>query len=191
MARPMILNRLDALGFTVHEDGQPNVIAARGPGRIAGNFDDILHVVRKVEGEWVELMFSCTADPGRYYMINPMNQRGCAIVQQGQWKFRLGNRSARKGGYRCLVQAEPISVWRDANLDDNIDQEFIEDGWYGIQLHRASERGSTGEVGRWSAGCIVVPIAAPQFEALMTTIEGALNDPADVVLVTVLDPEEG
>lgn len=188
--RPLILNRLIDLGYVVHEDGRPNIVVQRSPNSQAGEFDDLFTLVCKVEDVWVEASWECTADPGRPWLLEPMNSKGTARIKAGQWPFKLGRRSPAKGGYKCLVQGGPITVTRDADLDDQLDGTLEDHGYFGIQVHRANRAGTSTVVGRWSAGCIVIPSSHDEFEDLMEQIEARLEDPeGDIVLVTVLEAQ--
>ena len=184
---PPILWRLKELGYVVHEDGQPNVVVCRSNNSQAGAFDDVIHVARLVEDEWLDIVWQCTADPGRPWLLAPMNSKGTARVKPGQWSFKIGRRSPSKGGYRCLVPAAPITVTRDLDLDDQLDDGAEDHGFFGIQVHRANREGTSTVVGKWSAGCIVVPISEDAFqEEFMDFIAAGLEDLEQDVLVTVL-----
>jgi hypothetical protein len=85
-----------------------------------------------------------------------MRSTGTAALAPGRYVFKPG---AHKGAYPCLVQAGPVSVYRDANRDSvlDVDPTTIATGdTWSIQVHRANERHRSSVVGRWSAGCVVV-----------------------------------
>jgi len=60
-----------------------------------------------------------------------------------------------------------MTVWRDNNRDIALDQGPEDTGLHGINLHRAGRGTEAGHhVGKWSAGCQVLP-RAEDFDLLM------------------------
>lgn len=158
---PEILRTMRGLGYAVFENPvgcDLNIVGVRSAERVPHLFDDELHVFWR-EGEgWQHLMCPCTTDPGIPYLEQPMNAAGAAIVVPGQYRglWTLGK---HRGQYPALVQRAPISVYRDADLDGELDTDGgvrIQTGLFGINLHRARLGGRSVRVDRWSAGCQVV-----------------------------------
>ena len=88
-------------------------------------------------------------------MKKPINVEGTAILPEDQyrggWKGGL-----HKGAYPALVQAIPIRVYRDNDLDSELDMDKLsEPGWFGINHHRMHEDYEVEEIGPYSAGCQV------------------------------------
>lgn len=155
---PWVLTRLVAEGHAVFEAGSYNlnIIGVRTRHNGTNKFDDELHVVYKDHrGAWVDLSFPCTTDPGLYYLQQPMNVNGTAILKPGQYRgsHKIG---LHRGRYAALVQARPVSVYRDRNRDAVLDMEAdtVRSGNYGINIHHAGADSKL--VDRWSAGCTVV-----------------------------------
>lgn len=159
MIEPAILTRVREAGFVVFDGGADydlNIIGCRKQNGVANQFDDQLHVVYQVRGRWVHHIYSCTTDPGLYWMHSG-SVRGTAILchnQQMRGAYSLG---LHKGRYEALCQRNSeVDVWRDRNHDNvhnyggNVDR-----GYFGINIHRASVRGSS-VVGQYSAGCTVL-----------------------------------
>ena len=67
-----------------------------------------------------------------------------------------------RGKYLALVQKRPVTVMRDYDRNATLDfwngKEDI--GMFGINIHRASENGTTKTVDQYSAGCQVFANAA-------------------------------
>lgn len=155
--KPVILKHLETMGFVTF-DGEYdlNIIGIRTDDNRSNAFNDLMIVVYRHNGEWVEQLFPITTDPGLYYRKNPSRIEGTAIVVHNQQYRSVWSLGKHRGKYEALVQTGPIKVWRDNNKDEILDftGEEIE-GYYGINCHRAnSERAST-VVDKWSAGCIV------------------------------------
>ena len=170
-ADPPVIKNIRALGFKVFEnrDYDMNLIAARNPNNKPNAFDDVLHVLFKVDGQWQHYQFCCTTDPGLYWLHNPMRVAGTACIRHPQ-QIRSGfTFGMHKGQYDCLVPTKPIPVWRDADRNSTHDQ----DGDYtssSIQIHRASSRHQSNLVNKWSAGCIVVANPA-SFKLFMSLLK--------------------
>jgi hypothetical protein len=61
-----------------------------------------------------------------------------------------------KGRYLALCQRlNDVKVYRDNNRNKkyDFDKSTIEEGRFGINIHRASKAGDTKYVNSWSAGC--------------------------------------
>lgn len=139
-----------------------NLFGVRSACNRAGKFDDVIACAWQERGRWNVEEWPATTDPGAYYLKNPINVEGTAILARGQHRgaWRLGR---HRGQYEALVQTgAPVKVWRDRNRDEILDWSEEGDGkagWYGINIHRAGPHGRTDDVGRWSAGCQVVQTA--------------------------------
>jgi hypothetical protein len=191
---PPVLRKLQKLGHTVFATGAYNVnlVAVRSANPVADSFDDLLLVIyREPAGNWVCYGYPCTADPGLYWLENPGKVAGTAILAEGQHRsaFKLGT---HKGQYKCLVQRKAVRVWRDANRDKVLDWPANDPGtpgWYGIQVHRASAHGPVDDVGRWSAGCVVVQ-HPDHFTELMAICHKAAAEWGDSFTLTVVREDQ-
>lgn len=134
-----------------------NLIGIRSQDADANTFNDVLVVLYQLDGKWVLHAFPITTDPGLYYRENPINVNGTAVLVPGHHSacWQLG---AHQGKYKALVQRGAMAVYRDANADKAVDTEddSIQSGLFGINLHRASANYSSLQVDRWSAGCQVM-----------------------------------
>jgi len=156
--RPAILNRVAAMGFPVFENGDYdiNIIGVRSAERHAGAFDDVIHLAFKVDGIWQHHEFAATCDPGIYWLENGRSE-GTAILVPGHYRgcWQLG---LHRGKYTALTQCRPVQVYRDNNRDEIIDmiEENIQEGIFGINIHRAHSSAEVQSVGKYSAGCQVI-----------------------------------
>jgi len=131
-----------------------NLFGVRAATVEPDNFDDLLCMAYTVDGKNTLLKSPGTTDPGTYYLENPMNPKGTAIILPGQYPgvFALG----QYRGQNAFVQRGNFTVIRDANRNNVLDSDGpCETGVFGIHMH--GKRGTvTDHVGRWSAGCQVV-----------------------------------
>lgn len=165
-----------------------NVIGIRNPNRMADSFDDTLAIayLDSLGNKRLELM-PITTDPGLNYLKKPMNGKGCAIIAPGQYlgMWRIG---MHQGKYRALVQVKPCTVYRDNNLDNQLDWDTAkaETGLFGINLHYVSSGTIARTVGNGSAGCQVLP-AKEDHDRVLSLVDLQLRYvKSDAVSYTVL-----
>ena len=134
-----------------------NIVGIRSNSTKPNSFDDTLNIYYKTsDGKWQFHQFAATTDPGTYWLMNPMNPQGTAIVKHGQYinSHRIG---MHRGKYMALVQQRPLTIIRD--YDRNATLDFMngkeETGIFGINIHHASVNGTTRTVDKYSAGCQV------------------------------------
>ena len=137
-----------------------NIIGIRNSetdGKVTNHFDDTLTLSYKdAAGEWKFHQWEATTDPGQYWIENPMNKDGCAILVPGQYR---GSHKIRlhQGKYEALGQRRPVKVYRDndRDLEYDTDEATITEGVYGINIHRSNPYTESYYVNKWSAGCQV------------------------------------
>jgi hypothetical protein len=135
-----------------------NIIGVRRDNQGTNTFDDFLLVMYREEELMVSNHYQVTTDPGKYWLQNPMNPKGTAILVPGQYRgtWQLGK---HQGKYEALVQRKPVKVYRDNNKDEIIDYNNIaltlEEGYFGINIHRSNPYDQSYVINRWSAGCQV------------------------------------
>ena len=136
---------------------QLNIIGIRSDSIVPNQFDDQIHVFFKNgSNQWVHYIFPATTDPGTYWLKNPLNPQGTAILSQGQYRdaYQIG---LHRGKYYALVQKRPVTVLRDYDRNAMLDfhNGRPETGMFGINIHHASVNGTTKTVDNYSAGCQV------------------------------------
>jgi len=132
-----------------------NIFGVRDPDRKSNFFNDFLFCIyQNTWNDWVIKQWEATTDSGSYYLLDPMNVDGTAILvpdqYAGAYKIDL-----HAGKYPALCQRlKTVRVYRDGTKDDVLDMipQTIQEGYFGINIHTAKE-GRT--IGRWSAGCQV------------------------------------
>lgn len=130
------------------------VLAIRGyanvgaPGNDFGIYDDLIVICIGDETH----PFKASTDPGIFYIKNPMNPKGCAVLTEAVHYFKPG----KHDGEPAFVQAESVLVYR---LDK--DGEIAGKSWLAssLNLHCGSGLGAGGagdDVGQLSAGCQII-----------------------------------
>ncbi len=134
-----------------------NIVGLRSKSIIPNRFDDEIHVFYKVSTlNWKYHIFKATTDPGTFWLKQPMQQQGTAILAEGQ-NLNCYELGMHQGKYLALVQRKPITIIRDYNRDAILDFNNGNKlrGMFGVNIHRASLQGSTKIVDKYSAGCQV------------------------------------
>jgi hypothetical protein len=181
------LARKDAPFFT--GDLNLNLIGVRAADRQANTFNDVLCVVYERDGQPVLDKYPITTDPGVYYRKHPINVLGTAVLVPGHYR-RCWQIGKHRGKYRALVQRGPMTVYRDDNRNGHIDVNGkTETGYFGINLHRASENNITQQVDKWSAGCQVFAESA-HFNAVMDLVQRSAMKYGNAFSYTLLNEED-
>ncbi len=133
-----------------------NVVGIRKNTAIPDAFDDTFAVAYEGAGGIKRVFLApFTADPGLYYLQNPINAKGAAIMKPGQYRGAYVPGLHR--GYSAFIQYQPVTVYRDGNRNNRLDFAGKEDtGMFGINIHRTLADGLAATVGFYSAGCQVL-----------------------------------
>lgn len=210
-----ILNYLKFKGYYFSEK-RISIVNMRSMSRNSGDFDDLQLVFWNNSGKWEFIRFVVTTDPGQYYLLNPLNTKGTAIVYPHAYNsvWRLG---LHRGSYRALIQTNDIVVIRDNNRDTFLDIDFTDDtkilingfidedtarsikvvtlknvevilekGMFGINCHRASKNTLLERIGKYSAGCCVHQ-DSEGFDALINLCETSNQKTFNGIWIEELD----
>ena len=158
---PSLIKSLEDLDYAVFKnDLKPfnlNIVGIRADNPTVNKFNDVVVVFWKYEGYWNIFQTQITTLAGSNFLINPMNDKGCAILVPDQYRgaYKL---DLHRGKYLGLCQRKDVAVYRDNNKDFIYDYESspIDTGMFGINFHRASAYEEVENVSRNSAGCQVV-----------------------------------
>ena len=183
-------------GYAYFKNGAYNLniigIRANCNNTITNIYDDILVVIYKTpNGKLNKVFYTITTEPGVYYMKkNLCNPKGAAILVPNQYRgcWQIG---LHKGKYKALCQKKNVKVYRDNNKDDKYDlnPKTIEDGIFGINIHRSNETWTRNTIDQYSAGCQV--FANPsEFQAFMRLCEEQRKLYGNSFTYTLLNEED-
>jgi peptidoglycan hydrolase-like protein with peptidoglycan-binding domain len=132
-----------------------NIVGVRNSDtgvNVTNAFDDKITVSYQVDGKWVYREWDCTVDPGTKGVKEFKNENGVARLVPGQYldSHALG---LHQGKYEALKQQKPVKVFRDKNRDMSYDEHTIQEGIFGINIHKAGKDSTFVE--NWSEGCQV------------------------------------
>ena len=143
-----------------------NIVGIRNSStgdKVTNAFDDLLTISYKENGEWKFYSWPATTDPGKKGVMEYHNKSGVARLVEGQYR---GSHTIRlhQGKYEALGQSKNVKVYRDANRDMIYNETKIDEGVYGINIHKAGADSTYVE--NWSEGCQVFKKSA-DFEEFM------------------------
>lgn len=152
-------------------DADINIFGIRDDSEMPkGIFNDYIGVA--INGD-VQL-FKGTCDPSDYWTKeNGIGDKGVAHICLGFHKnvYIVGK---HKNKYEALVQqGAKIKIWRDKNKNFQKNKlDPIESGFFGTNIHRASEYKILEKIGKYSAGCQVIQDPA-DFKRFMEMIKNS------------------
>jgi len=155
----VLLRTLKSKGYIIYDKPyQLNIIGRRTDNTRPNSFDDFIYIIYKNDdGDWEGWKAPATTDAGTYWLENPSQSKGTALLKAGQYvdTYKIDRHN---GKYFAVTQRlKPVIVIRDYNrnnvLDFNNGRE--ESGMFGINIHRADSTGTRKTVDKYSAGCQV------------------------------------
>ena len=137
------------------KDFDVNIVGVRNSStgdKVTNVFDDFLTVSYKEGGEWKFHIWPATTDPGKKGVMEYHNAAGVARLVPGQYRgsHTIG---LHQGKYEALKQQKPVKVYRDKDKDMQYDENIIQEGVFGINIHKAGA--DSAIVSNWSEGCQV------------------------------------
>jgi len=164
-SKEKIESAVKAKGYRWFED-KLNIVGVRNSlvGNVVTNaFDDHITISRLDNGVWKYYEWMATTDPGRKGVMEYHNVNGVARMVPGQYIDSHGL-GLHQGRYQALKQFKNVKVYRDANKDLVYDETKIQEGIFGINIHKAGVDSTLVE--NWSEGCQVFK-RAQEFEEFM------------------------
>lgn len=187
-----VIRAVKRKGYKYFDNDKPyflNIIGIRDPSTAIGKFDDQMCLIYRDEtGQLQHLNYAITTDPGSHYtQTQLLNKAGAAILVPGQYEdvYKVAKHRSK---YEALCQkGGKVTVWRDGNMDDKLDRNGkTYSGYYGINIHRAGSRGTTTNVGKYSAGCQVFA-NSKDFGVFMNVVRKARQHHGDKFTYTLLE----
>jgi hypothetical protein len=160
-SREKIESAVKSKGYVYFEDTSNkgydvNIIGVRNSetgNKVTNVFDDILTLSYKDDkGVWQYHEWMNTTEPGKKGVMEFHNVNGVARLVEGQYR---GSHSLglHQGKYEALKQSKPVKVFRDKNKNMVFDETKIDEGVFGINIHKAGKDSTWVE--NWSEGCQV------------------------------------
>ncbi len=183
-------------GYIIYDDPYKlNIWGVRSPSTTPNSFDDEIHVfytgIVNRKKKWEHHIFKCTTDPGTYWLENPMNPQGTALLATGQYIDTYKIAKHRNKYYALCQRLKKVTVIRDYNRNAILDfyNGKTQTGMFGINIHRARKTGDTFQVDSHSAGCQVFQNAS-DFEYFMRLCEIHKKIHGNVFTYTLIDKRQ-
>jgi hypothetical protein len=147
-----VVKAMHEKGYRIHQKPYvPNITGIRTCDPVNEFNDTLLLFWKDNKNAWKHKEYRVTTDPGKDYLVEPENEKGTAILSEGQYrdafkhgvhKKSLKNRiesrvyrvarpflpkNLRKklsylaASHNALVQSRPLTVYRDNNKDEKLD----------------------------------------------------------------------
>jgi flagellar hook-associated protein FlgK len=175
--------------FEGAKDFDLNIVGVRNSAtgnKVTNAFDDVITVSFKENGNWAYKEWANTTDPGTKGVKEFHNAAGVARLVEGQYRgsHTLG---LHQGKYEALKQQKPVKVYRDANKDMTYDESKIQEGIFGINIHKAGVDSTFVE--NWSEGCQVFKKSA-DFEEFMAICRRAKDIHGNSFTYTLIESSD-
>jgi hypothetical protein len=192
--REQVEAAVKAKGYVWFEDAankgfDVNIVGIRNSStgqKVTNAFDDYLTVSYKENGEWKFQIWPATTDPGKKGVLEFHNATGVARLVEGQYRGSHGI-GLHQGKYEALKQAKNVKVYRDADKDLEYDENKIQEGIFGINIHKAGADSTYVE--NWSEGCQVFKKSA-DFDAFMVICNKSKNIHGNSFTYTLIESSD-
>ena len=114
------------------------------------------------------------------------NANGVARLVEGQYRGSHGI-GLHQGKYEALKQAKNVKVYRDANRDMTYNEDRIQEGIFGINIHKAGADSTYVE--NWSEGCQVFKKSA-DFDAFMAIVRKSRDIHGNSFTYTLIESKD-
>ena len=193
--REQVEATLKAKGYVYFEDANAkgfdvNIIGIRNSDtgqKVTNAFDDLLTLSYKDDaGVWKYHEWPATTDPGKKGVMEYHNAKGVARLVEGQYRgsHTIG---LHQGKYEALRQQKNVKVYRDANRDLSYDENKMDEGLFGINIHKAGADSTYVE--NWSEGCQVFK-RSKDFEEFMKICRKAREKHGNSFTYTLIESND-
>ena len=184
---------IEGMGYSFFTKGNYNVniIGVRNPNPVANSFDDTMICAYKVKDQWVLKEWQITTDAGTYWLENPLNVKGCALLVPNQYRGVYKIDKHRNKYYALCQRNGEVEVYRDDTKDQilNFDDATKQWGYFGINIHRSNPYSESKNVDKWSAGCQVFK-KVDDFNEFMTICNKAREEWSNSFTYTLIKQED-
>ena len=195
MILSQIRNAVISKGYKWFEDNankcyDVNIVGVRNSStgkKVTNLFDDFITISYKDDkGIWQYHEWMNTTEPGKKGVMEYHNAKGVARLVEGQYRgsHTIG---LHQGKYEALRQQKNVKVYRDANRDLSYDENKMDEGLFGINIHKAGADSTYVE--NWSEGCQVFKRSA-DFEEFMKICRKAREKHGNSFTYTLIESSD-
>jgi lysozyme len=140
----------------------PFLLGVRGFGEAENRINVYDDAIAIVDSNRI-ITFNANTDPS-------IEKYGEATLAPGVWSYRLGTHHGKVESYEALIQAGPVTVFRDEIGNDS--------GFFGINIHKGGVH-TTG-----SEGCQTIP--PDQWEQFISSVKTTMSATGLVIIKYLL-----
>jgi hypothetical protein len=171
------------------KDMMLNIVGVRNSStglKVTNLFDDHLTLTYIVDGVEHFHCWPATTDPGTKGVMKFGNKAGVARLVEGQY---IDSHIIRlhAGKYEALGQNKSVKVFRDADRNMEYSEDKIQEGLFGINIHKAGNDSTFVE--NWSEGCQVFK-RAKDFEEFMAICRKARSVNGNKFTYTLIESKD-
>tara|TARA_R100000388_G_C7226396_1_gene152001 strand:+ start:341 stop:967 length:627 start_codon:yes stop_codon:yes gene_type:complete len=154
---------LEEKGYAFFDGNKPlnlNIIGIRNSSRDSTRFDDTMLLIYREEDtkEWIVHSYQVTTEPGPAILRKPVNSAGTAVLVPNQYRgvYKIDTHSTKNRHIALCQRLGKVRVYRDDDRDSKPEEtEVIQEGMFGINIHRHAGSNEREYVRGSSAGCQV------------------------------------
>ena len=187
---------LEGQRYAFFDNNRPfnlNLVAVRNKSGSSDKFDDTLFVVyRDKDKDWEVRSYEITTEPGPRILRKPINKKGTAILVPGQYRstYKVDTHGGKNRHVALGQRSGKVWVYRDDDRDGKPDEKLVmEEGMFGINIHRHAREGEKEYVLGSSAGCQVFK-SSRQFAQFMELCNQAADIYGNSFTYTLLEEKE-
>ena len=170
-----------------------NLISVRNKSGSSEKFDDTLFAVfRDEDKDWEVRSYEITTEPGPRILRKPINQKGTAILVPGQYRstYKVDTHGGKFRHIALCQRNGKVWVCRDTDRDGTPDEKLVmEEGMFGINIHRHAREDEKEYVLGSSAGCQVFK-SSRKFAQFMELCNRAADTYGNSFTYTLLEEKE-
>ena len=170
-----------------------NLISVRNKSGSSNKFDDVLFVVfRDEDKDWEVRSYQVTTEPGPRILRKPINKKGTAILVPGQYRstYKIDTHGGKFRHIALCQRNGKVWVYRDTDKDGKPDEKLVmEEGMFGINIHRHARPDEKEYVLGSSAGCQVFK-SSRQFAQFMEVCNRSADIYGNSFTYTLLEERE-
>ena len=196
LIKEQIESVLKAKGYAFFDGNKKynvNLVGIRNNSGSSEKFDDILLVVyRNGNREWEVLSYEITTEPGPSILRKPINAAGTAVLVPGQYRgvYKIDTHGGKNRHVALCQRNGVVRVYRDTDKDGKPETTgTIQEGMFGINIHRHARPDEKEYVGGSSAGCQVFK-GSKNFAQFMETCNRAADICGNSFTYTLLDESD-
>lgn len=178
-------------GNIVYVSGMHDMFAFRQENKV-DEWDDMRLIVKfNHDGvPMIDFWQAASCEPGTISRKSAAAKKlgGVATVMPGQYKAWKMGFHKHDFDHPALIQCADVVIWRDANQNEIFD-DMVFKGIYGINQHSTKPGFSGPKVGVWSAGCLVGKDFAQHLQFIAKLKDWKVcKDDSDHVFTTTIIP---